>query len=469
MRAKDTFDVLMSTTALIVDAVFIYIGFITATWIRFDSGWIPLYRGYPPQSLYQYGAGLATILFLFIFLSLGLYKRPQVGHFIEKIPRLIRATGLGIFLVITLAYIINTEPPIARMVVFLSFFTVNIFILIERKILFQLERHWAKYQASKKRVAILGTGPIAGQLKQALEQEPRLRSRLIAFFKTNNDRLDPHVPAELVKGHIEDLPEFLKNETVDEIILANPSSLTHAAMVKIIVQCERALANFIMVPDIFRVLTSGVSMQLIDGIPMLGVGTWPLDRFWNRLTKRSVDIAGAWLGLILSIPVMAISAIIIKATSPGPILYKQKRCGEKGTCFTIYKLRTMQMDAEIESGPVWTTQDDTRRTPAGKFMRKYNIDELPQFWNVLKGEMSLVGPRPERPHFVEQFKEDIGGYMWRHTSKPGLTGWAQVNGLRGNTSIEARIKHDLFYLENWSLGLDLKVLLRTIFARENAY
>ena len=164
-----------------------------------------------------------------------------------------------------------------------------------------------------------------------------------------------------------------------------------------------------------------------------------------------------------------IAAIAIKLSSPGPVFYAQERCGEKGRVFRIYKLRTMRVDAEAASGPVWTVENDPRRTAVGTFLREWNLDELPQFWNVLKGEMSIVGPRPERPHFVEQFREDIQRYMWRHVSKPGLTGWAQINGLRGNTDIGERIKYDLYYLENWSLSLDFKIIARTLFARKNAY
>ena len=160
---------------------------------------------------------------------------------------------------------------------------------------------------------------------------------------------------------------------------------------------------------------------------------------------------------------------MIRRTSPGPAFYTQERCGENGRPFTIYKLRSMRADAEAETGPVWATEDDPRRTAFGSFVRRYNVDELPQLWNVLRGDMSLVGPRPERPHFVEKFKEDISRYMWRHVSKPGMTGWAQINGLRGNTSIEERIKYDLYYLENWSLAFDFKILVRTFFARHNAY
>ena len=234
-------------------------------------------------------------------------------------------------------------------------------------------------------------------------------------------------------------------------------------------ECERRLADFHMVPDMFSLLTSRVDVQTLDGIPLLGVSRWPLDFFWNRAVKRLADLAGSLVGLLLFAPVMALAALAIRLTSPGPVFYMQERCGEKGQVFRIWKLRTMKVDAESESGPVWTVENDPRRTRVGGFLRRWNIDELPQFWNVLAGDMSLVGPRPERPHFVEQFKEDIQRYMQRHAHKPGMTGWAQVNGLRGNTSIHDRIKYDLFYLENWSLALDFKIILRTLVSTRNAY
>jgi exopolysaccharide biosynthesis polyprenyl glycosylphosphotransferase len=223
------------------------------------------------------------------------------------------------------------------------------------------------------------------------------------------------------------------------------------------------------VPDLFQILMGSMDVQMVDDIPLLGGSRWPLDYFWNRLLKRMEDVVGAVVGLVLSAPIILVAAVAIKLTSPGSVFYRQERCGERGRRFLLYKLRTMQVDAEKETGPVWTVENDPRRTGLGAFLRRYNLDELPQFWNVLRGDMSLVGPRPERPEFVEQFREEIDRYMARHISKPGLTGWAQVNGLRGNTSIEERIRYDLYYLENWSLSFDFKILFKTLIANQNAY
>lgn len=470
MRKRDTFDVLSSVVAVGSDALAVFGGFWAAEWIRFESGWIPLFHEVPLTRLYYfYGALVATLLFLFIFRALGLYIRPQLGQFSEKIPRLVRAVGLGMLLAMALAFTIRIEPPFSRLVVGLSFFTVLVFFLLERAILFKVEIELARGQHSRTRVLLIGSDHVAARLKAALEQEPRLRTRVIGFLEAARMEADPGaLPASECKGTLDDLDALLKRREADEVILVE-ASIPHARMVDVILACDRHMVAFKLVPDLFRVLTSEVEVQTVGGVPVVGLCKWPLDFFWNRAIKRAEDVAGALVGLLISAPVVALAAVWIKATSPGPVFFKQERCGEKGRCFPLFKLRTMRADAEANSGPVWTVENDPRRTRAGAFLRRFNLDELPQFWNVLKGDMSLVGPRPERPHFVEMFKEDIGRYMWRHVSKPGLTGWAQVNGMRGNTDIRERIAYDLYYLENWSLSFDFKIIARTFFSTRNAY
>ena len=470
MWKKDTVDVMMSTIAVVVDAAAIFGGFMLATWIRFGTSLIPLRYDPPvdPYATYATGAAVATIMFLFVFQYAGLLVRPQMGSFVSKIPRIIKSVVIGVILTMVLAFSVQNEADFARLVIGLSFFTICVLVLLERWILFRIEWNLARHSRKTNRVLILGTDAVAAHIKRALRKEPMLRSEVIGFLRTDLSEPDTDIPAELIRGTVEELDSFLTGNEVDQIILAS-SSLEHKRMVELILLCERNLIVFNLVPDLFRIMTSSMDVQSLDDIPLLGTSKWPLDLFWHRLAKRIEDICGAAFGLLISAPVIVVAAILIKKSSPGPVFYKQERCGEKGTPFTLYKLRTMKTDAEVETGPVFTSESDPRTTSVGAFLRRHNLDELPQFWNVLRGDMSLVGPRPERPHFVEQFKEDIGRYMWRHVSKPGMTGWAQVNGLRGNTSIEERIKYDLYYLENWSLAFDLKILLRTIGAHENAY
>jgi exopolysaccharide biosynthesis polyprenyl glycosylphosphotransferase len=362
----------------------------------------------------------------------------------------------------------QNDADFSRIVIGISFFSVSFFVLLERYILFRVEWNMARHSNQKSNIMILGTDNVALHVTHTLHNEPMLRTRVIGFLKTSDNAAHPDLQKELILGDLNDLQRLIKEKQIDEIILTD-SRIDHDRVVKILLLCEHSLVTFKMVPDLFRIMTTSMDVQSLDDIPLLGISTWPLDKFWNRLMKRVEDVTGAIVGLLISAPIITIAAILIKRTSPGPIFYSQERCGENGKTFTIYKLRTMHTDAEEKSGPVWTTENDSRRTAIGSFLRRCNLDELPQFWNVLIGDMSLVGPRPERPHFVEQFKEDIGRYMWRHVSKPGLTGWAQVNGLRGNTDLNERIKYDLFYLENWSLAFDFKILVKTLFASKNAY
>ena len=462
-------DALASGLAVLADTVAIIAGFLAATWIRFDADLFAV-DSRPPDLYFMYGLGavVATIIFLFIFRSLGLFVRPQIGRFPNVIPRLIRAIGLGLLLATALAFAAQTTPPFSRLTMAFSFVTIAFLVILERYLLFRLEIHMARKGSRQNRVLIVGTDAVAAHLKRSLEHEPRLRSKVVGFVHGNSPDADPSIAPDAVKGSLRDLDAILDAHAIDQLIVTD-SHLGHQRVVEIILACEQNLITFNMVPDMFRIMTGSMDMQVVDDIPLLGISRWPLDFFWNRTLKRMEDVAGSLFGLLISGPVILIAALLVKRSSPGPAFYRQERCGESGKPFTIFKIRTMHTDAEQASGPVWAAADDPRRTRVGAFLRHHNLDELPQLWNVLKGEMSLVGPRPERPHFVEKFKDDIDRYMWRHVSKPGMTGWAQVNGLRGNTSIEERIKYDLYYLENWSLSFDFKILLRTLAANRNAY
>ncbi len=470
MRTRDTSDVLAGVTAVVADAMAVFGGFLLATWIRFDSGFIPVRE--PPADLYAlygWGAGVATIMFLFIFQQLGLYTRPQEGVFSAKIPRLVRALAIGMLLTAALAFALRTEPPFSRLTLLIAGFAIGILIICERALLFRMEILMARRCGTRTRVLILGTNRIAVRVWQALEHDPRLRYLVIGCCVADADEpVEANLPSDHIMGNTAQLETLLEQKAVDQLVITS-TRIPQSKLVKILLICERQLVDFSMVPDIMHVLAGAMDIRMIGEIPLLGIGRWPLDYCWNRCLKRCEDIAGALLGLVLFTPVIAGAGLLVRWTSEGPVFFKQERCGHNGRPFTMYKLRTMRNDAETGTGPVWAVPDDQRRTRVGAWLRRWNIDELPQLWNVLKGNMSLVGPRPERPFFVQQFREDIGGYMWRHVSRPGMTGWAQVNGYRGNTSIEERVRYDLYYLEHWSLAFDFKILFHTMFKRENAY
>ena len=470
MKRNDTSDALLSALSIIADAVAIYSGLMLATWLRFSANIIPIVNA-PQQNFYKVyaiGAAFATVIIILVFRNLGLYIRPQTGSFIDKIPRISKGCILGTLINFTLAFAVIHIADFSRIVIISSVITVGIIVILERYALYRLEWNMARHSKTRNNILILGTDSSAVHLTTTLQKETMLKANIVGFMQTDITTPDPEIPADKIMGNIGTLSEFLEHTSINQIILTD-STLGHEKIVEIILLCEQNLITFNMILDLFRVLTSSMDVQSLNDIPLLGISRWPLDYFWKRVMKRGEDIIGATIALLLSSPIIILAAIMIKRASPGPIFYKQERCGENGKNFNLYKLRTMQIDAEENSGPVFTAENDPRTTKIGALLRKTNLDELPQLWNVLKGEMSMVGPRPERPHFVEKFKTDINKYMWRHVSKPGMTGWAQVNGLRGNTSIEDRIKYDLYYLENWSLTFDFKILVRTLFANKNAY
>jgi exopolysaccharide biosynthesis polyprenyl glycosylphosphotransferase len=471
MRKRDTFDVITAIVAVICDACAVFGGIMLATFIRFDSGWFTVPKGRPDSlyTMYGIGAAFATLIYILVFRAERLYVRPQIGSFVNKIPRIIKAVVMGTLLTTVLAFAVKNDFfDYSRLVIGLSVGTVAFFILLERYIMFRIEWNLARHSSHHDKVLILGTDSVAVHLKRTLEREPMMRCRVVGFLTIDDNPPHEDIPKQMILGNINDLQTVTKTYTIDQVILTS-SRPGYERIVDILLFCEKELITFNMVPDIFNVMTASMDIYNLDDIPLLGPATWPLDYFWNRVLKRTEDIVGAIIGLIISAPIIAIAAIAIKKTSPGPVFYRQERCGRKGKVFTLYKLRTMRVDAEAETGPVFTRPNDPRTTRVGAFLRKYNLDELPQFWNVLRGDMSLVGPRPERPVFVSQFKEGIAGYMWRHVTRPGMTGWAQVNGLRGQTSIEERLKYDLYYLEHWTLAFDFKILVKTFFARKNAY
>jgi exopolysaccharide biosynthesis polyprenyl glycosylphosphotransferase len=269
-------------------------------------------------------------------------------------------------------------------------------------------------------------------------------------------------------GYIDDYEAILDKAKPDEVVLAD-LELPRKRIINLMLGSEKRLVSFKIIADLLEIMIQQFELENINGLNLIKIKESPLNYAFNRFLKRFMDMLGSMLGLILLSPVFMIISILIKLDSKGPTFFSQERVGEDGRIFKIYKFRTMYQDAEGATGPVFAKKDDERCTRLGGFLRAYNLDELPQLFNVLKGEMSLVGPRPERPYFVEQFKDDIPRYMSRHHIKSGITGWAQINGFRQGTPIDERIKYDLYYLENWSMWFDLKIIFLSFFALKNAY
>jgi exopolysaccharide biosynthesis polyprenyl glycosylphosphotransferase len=308
------------------------------------------------------------------------------------------------------------------------------------------------------RVIVVGSGESAQAIVQKIQWSPYLGYELVGVVNGTDGATE--LAGAPILGQTEELPEILENNDIQEVIIAPAEGADRHEIVRLVSMSQRGSVAIKIFPDVFEFITTGVTIDDLGGIPLLNVRDIQL-RGWKLSLKRAMDVIGASIGLIAISPFFMFVALIIKLESEGPVFYCQKRMGLDGQPFQMVKFRSMRPDAE-KDGPGWTVKDDPRRTRIGTLLRQSNIDEFPQLINVLLGEMSLVGPRPERPVYVEKFRQSIPRYMDRHREKAGMTGWAQVNGLRGNTSIAERTKYDLWYVENWSLWLDIKIIVRTV-------
>lgn len=471
MQSRETSEHLLSSLlAVVADALAIFGGLSLALWIRFETGWFEVdpAKGIPSREDQMRFLLLATGVFLLVFHNLGLFKRPHQGRFEDKIPRILRAIGIGFVVYLAAEAALRLDPEFSRLALGLGVISLVFFVLLERYLIYRIELHQARHAPVENRVLMMGTDPSAIRLWHAIERDKFLRARILGFLRTHSGEPWPEqIPEELRLGDSDAFEAQLDALSPNNVVLSD-IGFHRERLLHFVLLCEQNYIAFHLVPDLFRILTSDLEVRHLEGIPIMGLGQWPLDQAGARVVKRAFDLGFSLCALLGTLPILLLAAAAIKLTSKGPVFYRQERCGEKGRSFQMLKLRTMVAEAEKE-GPGWTTPDDPRRTPVGGFLRRWNIDELPQFWNVLLGHMSVVGPRPERPCYVEQFKDEVERYMRRHVHKPGITGWAQVHGLRGDTSIEERITYDLFYLENWSLGLDIKIILKTLAANQNAY
>ena len=470
--AKTAADSWFSIFAVVADAATAFASVYLAVFIRFETNWIATPFGVP-ESLYEgyWLLGALAVAFSYLSLrSLRLYKRPQRGSFHAHVPRLCRGAITTTAALLVVHALLHNHYNFSSVAILFFAPVFSVLLLAERLLLFKLEIRAARSSLPTHRVLMVGADSTAARLARSFAADPRLRVKVSGFLLVNaGEKPDSSIPPEHVLGTIGNFKQVVESLPDVVQVIVTETGADPAVLYAIATECERRMLRFNVVPDLFRILTSSVEVETVDDIPLMGLRQAPLDHLGNRIAKRIEDITGAIAGLVLFAPVVAILALLVKRESPGPAFYRQTRCGYGGKPFTIYKLRSMRTDAENNTGAVFASENDPRRTKIGAFMRAHNLDELPQFWNVLKGDMSLVGPRPERPEFVAEFSRDIEHYMRRHVSRPGITGWAQVQGLRGNTSIRDRLHADLWYLENWSLALDLKILLRTAFAVRNAY
>jgi Undecaprenyl-phosphate glucose phosphotransferase len=475
---------LLVTFHILSDALLGVTAFLLAYVLRFHTALaavIPVTKGVPPLQQYINVLPFIAVLVPLGFHLQGLYRlrrgRSRVDDFFAVFVGSILAVVFGVVTTLYVQAYFATPAARSRGAFEVSQAAWGLFIVLNVALTFAsrelvrevLERRW-RAGIGLKRILIAGSGELGRLVADKILEHRELGYQIVGFVddKAAGDHLGYRGLPLL--GTTDEAAEIATREGVDHLYVALPPE-QHVQMLQIIETTSRECVDVKVVPDLLQVIALRARLEDLDGVPVININDVPLQGF-NSAVKRGIDMAiSAAALLVLTIPFCLIAALV-KLTSRGAVFYRQERMGLDGKPFMIYKFRSMFEDAEAATGPVFASEHDPRRTPLGKVLRQSNIDELPQLWNVLKGEMSIVGPRPERPLFVAQFKDKIPQYMLRHKVKAGITGWAQVNGWRGNTSIEKRIEYDLYYIENWSVRLDLKIMWLTLlrgFFHKHAY
>lgn len=450
---------------VIIDILMAGLAFFIGYQLRLRSD----YENIQPFSAYWGMLPLHVLSILLVFFFYRLYHRQRSLSYVDQFYSIFGAASVGMIISIALIsfFFKNTLDYPRLMMVYVWMLTI-LFTSIGRAIQSRVQLSLQARNWGEERVLIVGTGEVGRMVMQKIKRSPGLGYRVIGFV--DDEAKIKAVQDSPVLGGSDDIPDIIQSQKVNEVIIAMPEA-SHQEILKIASKCDRGRVTIKVFPDVFQIMATEVSIGDLGGLPLLTMRDVAL-RGWRLTVKRVIDMTGSAITLVIMSPIMMLLAVLIKLDSEGPVFYTQERMGLDGKRFMMLKFRSMRTDAEEETGPVWATADDNRRTRLGTFIRRFSIDEFPQFINVLLGDMSLVGPRPERPVFVEQFKQSIPRYMDRHREKAGITGWAQINGLRGDTSIIERTKYDLWYIENWSVALDLRIMIRTvlnIFIDRNAY
>jgi exopolysaccharide biosynthesis polyprenyl glycosylphosphotransferase len=458
---------LFEQLALASDLLLVGLCWVAAYVLRFYVVGPPLVTPEIPP-LRDYLVQLVPILLVWgvAFHWLGLYRPRRLGSRVAEWVDVAKASTLGVLVLIAImAFVFRHDYEYSRVVI-LYFWALSIAVLSLWRATFREGLRVARRRGlNRRRAVVVGGGGPVGEIVAALRRRPDVGIQVLGVVGDPSD--EPSAAPWL--GKFEDLRAVLDRHTIDVVFVALPYS-EYGRLGAILMTIGDDPVTIHLVPDVYGLATLRGGIEEFEGVPLIHLRESPLHG-WNLVLKRTVDLVVGGLGLVVAAPVMTVIALAVRATSPGPALLRQERMGLDGQRFAMLKFRTMRQDAETETGPVWATEDDPRRTPLGAFLRRFSLDELPQLINVLRGEMSLVGPRPERPMFVEDFRRRFPGYMLRHKVKAGVTGWAQINGWRGNTSLEKRLEYDLYYIERWSLGFDLRILVQTFWRAfsKNAY
>ncbi|SKA76585.1 Undecaprenyl-phosphate glucose phosphotransferase [Caloramator quimbayensis] len=480
---------------VLLDVVCILASLFLSWFIRFKSGIVGVEGGYLSFDVYlKYGSAVIPA-YLFFYNLYKLYLPKRTKTILSEYIDVFKANLLGLLIFIFVLYI-TKEINYSRVYLFIFGIINFIITILERSFVRLVLRNLRRRGKNLKHIVFVGLSDGAkdfinkininshwgynivaifdDELKRRLNENYIYKNELVAATKEYVEFYERKVD-ELYKNdaiyNYSELEKVLGCLNIDEVFITLDIN-EYNRMKKILDLCEKYGVRIQIIPAYYKYIPSKPYLEEINGIPVISARYIPLDLISNKIIKRLFDLICSFILIILFSPIMIIVAVIIKLTSPGPVIFKQERVGYNKKPFIMYKFRSMKVQSSEEERVKWTTKDDPRKTKFGEFIRKTSLDELPQFFNALKGDMSIVGPRPERPYFVDKFKEEIPQYMVKHQVKPGITGWAQVNGLRGDTSIKKRIEYDLYYIENWSLFFDIKIMFLTVFkglVNKNAY
>jgi Undecaprenyl-phosphate glucose phosphotransferase len=454
---------------VVADLLVVSAAWLIAYWVRFQSGWVPIDKGVPEFAQYLSMLLFIWLIWAFVFRRMGLYRPMRGVRRTRELWVLVNANALSILLLISMTYLFREKSSQFSRLVFLYFWVLaTLLTVFERSALRFFLRELRRKGYNLRYMLLVGSGQVASDMVSRVRLHQELGIQLVGCL--SRDGSEKRGPGGIpVVGSYNDMGQFLNRADIDQIVVALPLE-DQQVLPEIMEQLKDSMLDIKIIPDLYQFASIGGAIEEFEGLPVISLQGCPLDGI-NLVSKRALDLIIASLALIIFSPLMLIIAILVKLTSRGAVFFKQERVSFDGSRFHIVKFRTMYTDAE-KSGPGWTTPGDDRVTPLGRLLRSTSLDELPQLFNVLRGDMSIVGPRPERPVFIKEFRQHIPRYMLRHKVPAGITGWAQVHGWRGDTSIDKRIEYDLYYIENWSLLLDLKIVCMTVingFKNRNAY
>ena len=450
---------------VVMDAVVMIVSYAFAWWLKFSSGFVDKEIGVLSFEFYMRALILIVPLYILLYYAFNLYTPKRVQGRRLEFSNIVLANTVGLLILMAgffLALSYSEQLKNFSRSMFIYFFMINIVLEeIERLMIRAFLRSIRKNGYNQKHILLVGYSKAAEQYIDRIKQNPQWGYNIRGILDDNIARGTMYKGVKVI-GSVGNLSYILPENKLDEIAITLGLE-EYYKLEKIVAECEKSGVHTKFIPDYGNIIPTRPYTEDLLGLPVINIRYVPLSNTFNALIKRLTDIIGSIICIIIFSPIMLTSAVLVKMTSKGPLIFKQERVGLHNKPFQMYKFRTMYVQTEEEEKKGWTQKNDPRVTSVGRFLRKTSLDEFPQLFNVLKGDMSLVGPRPERPQYVEKFREEIPRYMIKHQVRPGMTGWAQVNGYRGDTSIRKRIEHDLYYIENWTLGLDIKILFLTVF------